>query len=172
MGRWGKSIIEELGMSGRQRGAEAAELGVLLCVLGVFAEGCALWKWAAKLYPRHRVPQRGSRKLLGTCITTNPFLRAASSRLDWTLGQLHCGWPRKLLLLGVLPVSFSAALYDASSKLVFGFLLKSGVFGVSCGFSFRGREAKEQHFRGRKRWGQIIIYTGWKGRQDGSKKKM
>lgn len=63
------------------------------------------------------------------------------------------------MLLGVLPVSFSAALYDASSKLAFGFLLKRGVFGVSCGFSFRGREAREQHFRGKKRWREIIIHT-------------
>jgi len=48
---------------------------------------------------------------------------------------------------------FQQALYDASSKLAFSLLLKRGVLWGSCGYSFRRRETKEQHLRGKKRGG-------------------
>lgn len=61
---------------------------------------------------------------------------------------------KEIVLLGVLPVSFSAPLYDASSKLAFGFLLKRGVLWGSCSYSCRRREAKKKHFTGKEKAGE------------------
>lgn len=44
---------------------------------------------------------------------------------------------KEILLLGVLPGRFSAALYDASLKPVFGFLLKRGIL-LGPGFQKEG----------------------------------
>lgn len=142
------------GVTGRVQGlTKGVALTVLFCKPESFTEDCVECGLEMSSQDTHNTCSyhRGSvGKLLGACIIRNQFLRATSSRSALTPWQSRCGGPQKWLLLGAPPVSFSAALYDTSSKLALGFLLKRGVLWGFCCSSFRRREGKEQCFKGKK----------------------
>lgn len=106
------------------------------------------------------------RKLLGTCIIRNQFLRATSSRLDLTLASFSMG-DQGNCCFWVFCLSVFQQLYMMPvQSLHLVYCWKEEYCGAPVVTLSEEKRPRSNTLGGRK-GGRISIHNGWKGRQDG-----